>query len=213
MKSKKFINPPFVTNELVKFNINSQHCTLLARVMIDLRYVYIEELFKRIENVKGRYNILDSHYSPLWYSQFFLKHYIRSRIAIESDLSKLYISQNKRVLKTSKTNENWCLSQFNNQHHDEMITVLLSNLPIKELNAVMNNLNSIWDSTFEKRYIFKNQVLLFNIKDYTIEIYTLGSIGDYRYKELNEVIINVPKYPDISSTGSLCIDPCVVYSS
>jgi hypothetical protein len=201
---------PIPLNEIRNFKIKQDDYRYLFTIPIDVRFIKIETLFRRFKHITGDYDIRDTNISPLvcTWSMFFK--YFRCKAIEESDpiFFNLFREQDKRINQDTINSVPWKLYQYSdstdivNELRDEFMDII----PEEYHLDVIKFLEEIWDIYFFPYMpMLINQVLIFNIQNYDINVYTLGDIASYRYKESKRPVLHIPPYASVKD-GNYCID-------
>ena len=179
-------------SEVQLYNVNKRYVKQVFQVPIDIRFLQVENIIRkainRKEGIQQAPTLTDL--IPLELSAYFIYNYIRSVTALKSDYRKLYVSPH---MKTSGDLPTWSFLEPGKNYRVDSDYIKNSSygdyLTQEELSLLENILVSIEEDLSNE---LTDKVILMEICGYTLNIYSLGSILEYRMLELDNAILKVP---------------------
>lgn len=192
--NKRFSNP-LALDEVNRFRIAKKHIKFVGDIPIDVRLTKIESVLRAARASRQEFDRIEGNLSPIICSCFMLMEYIRSRVAEESNGYYIRLYKRSNLIKNG-----WCFYQVDKgisieEYLEEKYLDILDNT---SKSLVLKLLDDYWDSYIAPMLPYiENNLIVFAIKDFDINIFTLGEIASYRYKESITDIFHVPEYANI----------------
>lgn len=195
--------------DTIRYGVDKKHLNYIGTSPIDIRLLEIESLFRNRLHIPG-----NTIYSNLWYSYQFLKSIFRARSIAHSDQYPLFIGQPVELYNMSLSTM-WRFTpgrSIADQHnYDDIESMWFDMFTDKEINKIRKNTDN-----YVEKYIlshpnynqfYRNAVLLFNITQIDIQMFSLGDIRTYRFSEVRgEKVLSIPKYNSTFDTGCPTLD-------
>lgn len=206
-------------SEIAHFGVNKKFIKNVYQIPIDTRFLQIENIIQKAKDREygKQENFIFDKLIPLSNSFYFIFNFIRSIIAMSSDYESLFISPHSKMSGKSPTwsflpPKNDCIFRTSDNliKHSNIGDYITD----QEAANLEDLLASIEDDIVSNEEL-SNKVLLMEINGYIINVYSLGSILEYRMLELDNAILKLPKkYPTEyvnTSSKSVCSSTYKVY--
>jgi len=204
MEEDKLLSHPEVlkvTRETYRFHISLSDLRYVKSLPIDIRLLLLERVFRKY----GSESYRESNSHVIWTSFGIIKEYIRVFIAGVSKDPELY---KRPQFRSKKNHAGCCLARFVNGETDRVLTERIPDISQEDLTLIRKVLDEyiltelqefpFWDT------MIQDNVLVFDLGSRrNIDLYTLGTIEAFRYKELTRDIL---KFEGVSSDGNYYID-------
>lgn len=211
-----------ISSELDLYNINKADIESTISIPINIHMMRIENLI--IDKLACNHIKPDVDIFNLFYSLPLIKQYIRMKIATTSKYNKLFReTSNKLDYKNAICFNRYIGNDADLLNNVRMANKAFANLSNNELAYINNLLKDIWfrlTTNQEALRTLKDNVVLFSLGVNNLNIYSLGNIGVYRLREIEENIIKWYKVVDqygvygcrilpinSSTVERICIDP------
>ena len=194
--------------DTVRYMVDRKHLIFLGSYPVDINVLRIENIFRKVSINGG----VDNIYSPLWYSQMYLKAIFRAKCMARSDYYEYFIDQPEGLRKL--VSNSWRFTpgsdKYDNYNYDAIESTWLETLSDKDISRVTNSTNVAFKNIIEGQPFYNkqinNSVLLFNMDGNYIHLFTLGDIRTYRFTELQEEVLKRPRINPTYDHGRLTLD-------
>lgn len=206
IKEDSYLAP--LIRETIRYGVDKKHLTYIGSYPICINMLRLERIFKRYAL---NYDVIEGF--PLPYSWSYLKAILRNKSATQSNNFSLFIDQPKE-LRDIPMELTWrfvpATSINYKGNYDEIVDYWLETMSDRDIRSVYGLTDKIFYNMLSSHpnyhQFFKNAVILFDIIKDTIHMFSIGDIQSYRYRELTDGILKLPKYNRTFDHGRPTLD-------
>lgn len=207
---KQIFNPHLapLLMETHKYNVPKEHLKYMGSYLICINFLRLESIFRKYALSK---EVLEG--VPLLHSWNYIKAILRCKSAAQSDRFSLFIDQ-PAELRDIPHGLTWRFVPASGVeyrgNYDEIVNYWLDNMTDSDIRKVYVLTDRIFHNMLTShpnyKQFYKDSVILFDIVGDNIHMYSLGDIKAYRYAELTEGVLKLPRWNRTFDHGRPTLD-------